>query len=656
MHSPHESLLSASQLICENLGIELIKPNQPVEQESAEEYLARLASVSHFRYRKVSLTGNWWEYDNGPLLVFDKAGKAYGLIINKKGYYCVDEKRRESLKTDAYSFYRTFPMTVLNWRSLLSFGLWGQGHTIARLLILQAVISLVGLAVPIAMGMILDTAIPNADLGLLAQFILGLTAMAFAVGAFGLTQALTGLNIRFKMGPATQMAVLDRLLRLPASFFRQFSPGDLAMRARGIDAIRQEITGTALGAILGGVFSVLTLGLLFYYSAVLALGAVVYVLIIVGLMLISNMIQLKFQRPIAALQGKLAALSLQFINSVSKLRASGSEERAFSVWSKVFSEKVQLSYKATLSKIRFGISRTLISVLAMIWIFSMASVLGDELSLGHFVAFNAAFGQFFAATLSLAAIISNFIVLIPLYERIQPILTTLPEREKEGISPGVLQGKIVLKEVGFRYQSENPMILEDFSLEINPGEFIALVGATGSGKSTLLRLLLGFETPTHGNIYYDEYECAKLNLPALRQQMGVVLQNATLMPGTVFENIIGNRNLTLDAAWEAAHQVGLAAEIEAMPMGMQTMLTEGGRTLSMGQRQRLMIARALIHKPRILILDEAMNALDNLLQAEILQRLAKLNMTRILITHRSNALVHVDRVCVLAEGKVRGVA
>jgi ABC-type bacteriocin/lantibiotic exporter with double-glycine peptidase domain len=272
------------------------------------------------------------------------------------------------------------------------------------------------------------------------------------------------------------------------------------------------------------------------------------------------------------------------------------------------------------------------------------------MSTGEFLAFYSAFGQFLGAVLGISAVVVNLMQVVPLYERAAPLLTTLPESAGGRGDPGELTGGIELAHVAFRYSADSPLVLRDLSLTIRPREFVAIVGPSGSGKSTMLRLLLGFETPESGSVYLDGKNLAGLDLENVRRQMGVVLQHGKLMIGDIFTNIVGSAPLTLDDAWDAAAMAGLDQDIQAMPMGMHTIVSEGGSDLSGGQRQRLMIARAIVGRPRILLFDEATSALDNRTQATVSQALERLDATRIVIAHRLSTVMRADRIIVIDKG------
>jgi NHLM bacteriocin system ABC transporter ATP-binding protein len=646
------------------MGIEVIKPDTLAAPTTTYEALLAIAQVSQFRVRKIALNDLWWSSDNGPLLAFDQETRQpLALLVNAKGHYewidtqtgarqLLTLERAQTLAHDGYMLYRTLPDISLTLWALVKFALRGQKRDIFRLSYLQASMGLLALLIPIGTGVLLNTAAPNADTSLLGQWTLGLLASFLGVASFSIMQEFLFIRLRFKMNAATQSAVWDRLLRLPANFFQSFSAGDLSMRVSGIDAIQQSLTGATLNVLLSSIFALLTLALMCYYAPMLALFAFGLLLVILLTMWLYAWIQLKYQRPILYLQGQLASFALQFLTGISKLRVSHSEKRIFGLWVEQFARKSRLSLLSSLLDIRFSLLRNFLVALGTIGIYALVGFYyTDKMSLGKFISFNAAFGQFFAAALGLGGILSTLIRLIPLYERIQPILTTQPELDKEGEDPGVLSGDIAIKGISFRYP-QSPWILQNFSLSINAGEMVALVGSTGCGKSTLFRLLLGFEKPDAGQIFYGEHVLEKLNLRALRKQFGVVLQNDTVLPGSIYETIAGSHPLTIEDVWEIIRQVNLAEDIAAMPMSIHTMMAEAGKTLSTGQRQRLMIARALATKPRILFLDEATSALDNPTQKIIMDNLEKLNITRIVAAHRLSTVVHADKIYVLEHGKI----
>jgi ABC-type bacteriocin/lantibiotic exporter with double-glycine peptidase domain len=244
------------------------------------------------------------------------------------------------------------------------------------------------------------------------------------------------------------------------------------------------------------------------------------------------------------------------------------------------------------------------------------------------------------------------LIAIPQFSRIRPLIASAVEISEDRKPPGELSGSVELSRVTFRYVSGGPPILDNVTLRMAPGEYVALVGPSGSGKSTIFRLLLGFEKPEQGAVFFDGKAIETLDISGVRRQMGVVLQNGQLASGSIYDNICGGVQLPLSQAWDAARLAGLEADIKAMPMGMHTVIAEGVSTISGGQRQRLMIARAIVRRPRILLFDEATSSLDNQAQAIVSESLARLNVTRIVIAHRLSTVRQADRIVVLVDGKI----
>jgi len=277
---------------------------------------------------------------------------------------------------------------------------------------------------------------------------------------------------------------------------------------------------------------------------------------------------------------------------------------------------------------------------------------GAPVNPGSFLAFSVAMTQVTVGVIAVGGGLSMVVLCIPYLELLEPVLSEAPEVDEARAAPGELRGSIELSHIRLRYSPDGPVVLDDLSLSVRPGQFVALVGPSGAGKSSLLRLLLGFESPESGTVSYDGKDLASLDTAAVRRQVGTVLQSAQVVPGTVYSNIAGSTAMSREAAWAAAGAAGLADDIKAMPMGMDTVVSEGASTLSGGQRQRLLIARALGHNPRILLFDEATSALDNVTQATVAQSVADLQITRVVIAHRLSTIQDADVIHVLSAGRV----
>ena len=663
-----DPLLQVCRLVGSATGIQIPPVPRALEFLKQRDPVSAIAQAARVRSRQVMLKGMWWNQESGPMVGFlDQEKRPVALLPGPQGYQLydpgaraktlVDEKLAAKLSGFAYVFYRPFPSKALTLRDIISFGLKDCGGDLATVLFMGLAAGLLGMATPVLTGIIFDTLIPGAQRVTLAEFSIFLVLSAVATALFMLTRSLATLRLQSKMEASIQAAVWDRLLGLPVPFFRNFTSGDLARRSLGISQIREALTGSALSSILTGIFSITSCALMFYYSWRLALIAAALVFGSFLVFMSCGWLQVRILRDVSALGGRLAGMTLQFINGIAKFRVAGTEARAFAVWAREFAKQRVLAMRARKISNLVAIFNSAFPVLAWATIFySAASLMNTPnapmLSTGEFLAFMAAFVQFSTGALELSSAIISVLNVIPLYERAKPILTALPEVTTAQTAPPDLSGSIDIHHVSFRYRDEGPLVLRDLSLGISPGQFVAFVGPSGSGKSTLFRLLLGFETPGSGSIYYDGQDLDELDVQAVRRQIGVILQNSRVMSGSIFRNIVGDGTLTIDDAWDAARLAGLEEDLKTMPMGMHTVVSEGGGGLSGGQRQRLLIARAIVRKPRILLFDEATSALDNRTQAIVSQSLKALNATRVVIAHRLSTVMHADRICVLDKGSL----
>ncbi|MEM7594322.1 MAG: NHLP bacteriocin export ABC transporter permease/ATPase subunit, partial [Cyanobacteria bacterium P01_A01_bin.83] len=540
------------------------------------------------------------------------------------------------------------------------FAFRGREKDIAIIIFASIAVTLLGMLIPQATAITIDNAIPDSDRFTLIQLGCGLIIAAFATGLFRLAQGFSLLRIESTSDAATQSAMWDRLLNLPVSFFRQYTTGDLLSRTNSITTIRRQIGSNILIKLVTSAFALLNLGLLFFYSVPLAFVAVGTSLLIVIVTTLSGLILVRKVRPLLEIEGNLFGQVVQLINGISKLRVSGAESRAFAFWSKDYSKQIKLELSTQLIEDLVAIFNTVMPLVTTGILFGLtvhlltkAETNGQPgLTVGTFLAFNSAFTTFLGGATQISNIATDILQIVPQWQRAQPIVKTLPEVELNKADPGQLIGRIEVDHVSFRYRQDSPLTLENVTIHAEPGEFIALVGGSGSGKSTIFRLLLGFETPEDGSVHYDGQDLSGLDVSAVRRQLGVVLQNGTIMSGSLFDNLAGGAKITLDEAWDAARMAGFAEEIEAMPMGMHTVISEGGGNLSGGQRQRLLIAKALVLKPRILFFDEATSALDNRTQDIVSENLDRLKVTKVAIAHRLSTIRNADRIYVLEKGRI----
>jgi NHLM bacteriocin system ABC transporter ATP-binding protein len=668
-----QPLVEACRLIGDWLGVKIVNPAGGTAERSFEDHLNAIASHSRFRTRRIALKGEWWSSDAGPFLAaLDQGGAPIAVIPRRAGgYECIDPtaKTRQTVTAEVaatlapfgYCFYRPFPSGELTGKALVRFGARGLASDFRVLLAMGVVTGIFGAAAPYLTGQMIDNAIPQSNGPLLLQLGLGMLLATLATAAFKVTQSYAVVRVQSKMDYTLQAALWDRLLDLPSVFFRQYGAGDLAERAGGIDTIRGVVSRSGVTGVLGSISSVAYLVLMATYSFKLTMIAMVITLVIVGMTTAGNYWQLRYQRVESTQRGAISTLVLQLIAGIAKVRVCAAENHAFKVWAQKFSMQKRTGFSiGTVTNVvgtassSFNILSSL-GIFAALYYFKLSAQPGEPppFTTGEFIAFNGAFGSFITAVQSLSDASLALLKAVPVFERLKPIITTPPETDETKSTPARLRGEISVSRLHFKYVQDSPWILKDVSFKIKPGEFIAFVGGSGCGKSTLLRLLLGFEKPQLGAIYYDGQDLSSLDSRAVRQQLGVVLQESRLLPTDIFRNIVGTSSRTMADAWDAATMAGLGDDIKAMPMGMHTVVSEGGGTFSGGQRQRLLIARALVNRPRVIFFDEATSALDNKAQKQVTDSMDRMDATRIVIAHRLSTIVNASRIFYFEGGEIR---
>lgn len=663
-------ILIAVGAISRLLNIPVMPPAQAERLQQLSDPLEAIARTSGFQTRKIALVGEWWNDEYIPMLAYTKVDQApVALLPGKQTKYeafdATNGTRQpvgagvaDQLKPEAYQIYPPMPRQVRNVLELVMFSL--KGHEIDLLIIfgLGLMISLLGLVTPQVTAMLINRVIPAGDHRMLLEVGLALVATAFGTAIFQLSQGLFTLRAESSADSTMQVALWDRLLKLSPPFFRDYSSGDLLNRLLTVRQIRQQLSGATMNNLLSGTTALMNLVMMLVHSGTLTLIGMGLAIVNVIITIASSKLTSKAQKQVQMGAGQLSGLVVQLINGVPKLRVAAAEERAFATWAKPYQALMQSriktriinGYVSTINGVLPLLSSTLIFGFAYTSIKESGSSSG--LALGSFLAFNAAFGTFLGGVTTLSSTINSLSNLGPLWGRAKPIVNALPEDSTAKIDPGVLTGRILVDRLSFRYRKEGSLVLDRMSLQVEPGEFVAIVGPSGSGKSTIIRMLLGFETPTAGNVYYDGHDLAELSLQSVRRQIGVVLQAGKISTGSIFDNIACGAIITLEEAWEAVRISGFAADIEQMPMGMHTVINEGGTNLSGGQRQRLLIARSLVLQPKIIFMDEATSALDNLTQAIVSKSMEKLKATRIVIAHRLSTIQNADRIFVISDGQV----
>ena len=659
-------LLMVAGAVGQSIGAAIQPPAESDRGIQMRNPLEAIARASQLRLRRVLLRQDWWQHDCGAMIAYSRDGHPVALLPFSGQYQLYDPRLQQrlavtaelaaSLSPSASIFYRSLPYQPLQVLDLMRFALHGRLKDLLTFGLMGLGITLISLLFPLATGLVIDSALPTGNQMLLLQVSLGL--LFAAVGSAGLEfiQGIAAIRLNTISEAALQAAVWDRLLQLQPTFFRDYAVGDLESRVSGMSKIYRKLTGSTIQTLLSSLFALISFGLMLSYSASLALVAVPIALVTLLFTTLSGALLLRKTRPLLEIEGEIFGLLVQLLGAVPKLRLAGAEARAFATWGKKYTQRLKLDLSTQYIENSVTIFNTVmptLTALLLFWLLARLMQTGEMgLTTGSFLAFSAAFGIFIAGITNLSSTLINVLEVITLWQRSQPILAAEPEVDPTKSDPGRLKGQLAVDHVTFRYREDGPLTLDQVSLRAEPGEFVAIVGPSGSGKSTLIRLLLGFDRPTDGTIYYDGQDLGGLQITAVRRQLGVVLQASRMNAGTIFENISGNALIALTEAWEAAEMAGLADDIKALPMGMHTFISEGGTNFSGGQRQRLMIARALALKPKLLLFDEATSALDNQTQAIVTASLDRLGVTRIVIAHRLSTIRHADRIYVLQAGRV----
>jgi ATP-binding cassette subfamily C protein len=513
--------------------------------------------------------------------------------------------------------------------------------------------ALVGLLAPAATGWLIDRAIPSGRADRVLLLIAGLALAGVALIVLDVLRSLAVMRFEARVGVSLQAALVDRVVCAPARFLRGFASGDLALRIGAVNTLQRTLLATSLGAFVTLLFVAANAALMLHYSATLAAAAFGVAALVIAVSVLAGALRLRVGPRIEALDGAVASLTYELFAGIAKLRAAGAEQRAFARWYgryDAFRDAGRTGARlANWETVALGVLQPAATALVLYLAWRMSGRMA--LTTGDFVAFHAAMFAMLGGVHGLTAAVLDLVNLKPVWERARPILEALPEDAGARGERHAPEGDIRLAGVSFAYGGGDP-VLHGVDLAIARGEFVAIVGPSGSGKSTLIRLLLGFDEPVRGSIEYDGHDLRTLDLRTLRRGIGTVLQDGRLWDGDLYGNIAGAASVSVDEAWEAARAAGLAEDIEAMPMGLYTRVGEALSTLSGGQRQRVLIARALASRPRILLLDEATSALDNLSQAKVLESLAALDATRIVIAHRLETVKRADRIVVLDGGRI----
>ncbi|NJP41723.1 ATP-binding cassette domain-containing protein [Oscillospiraceae bacterium HV4-5-C5C] len=633
----------------------------PAGKVSTEVLLDYMLRPTGMMQRRVRLETGWYKDAAGALLSVDAVGNLAALLpdlLGRYDYYDGHSSRRRldrlsaaRLPAEAICLYRPLPLKRLQIKDLAWYIL--QTLNLGDLLLIAfstLAVTLVGLITPLVTRSLFSTVVSSGLIRLLLSSACLLAGAAFARSLISISRNLSMSRIQAKMSLALESASMMRVLSLPAVFFRRYASGELSARVQTINSLGAMLMEAFFTTGLSSLFSLVYLFQIFGYTPALAVPALLITLATFAVSLLSTWLQVSITRQKLESSAREGGLLYALFSALPKIKLTGSERRSFARWAEAYRDVAQLNYQPPLLVRVNGVITLAISLAGNIWLYYTAVT--HQVSTADYMAFSTAYGMLSTAFSALAGISSVFARIRPTLDMARPVLETLPETAGGKKILTRLGGQIELSHVSFRYAPNMPLVINDLSLKIRAGQYVAVVGTTGCGKSTLVRLLLGFEQPEKGAVYYDGQDLESLDVLSLRRHIGCVVQNGRLFQGSIYANMaLSVPWLTLKQAWQLAEEVGLARDIEAMPMGMHTIISEGNG-ISGGQKQRVLLARALAGSPRLLILDEATSALDNITQKQVAQSLDRLHCTRLVIAHRLSTIRNCDRIIVLDQGRI----
>ncbi len=631
--------------------------------QTREERLDLMLEHSGIMHRTVELKGDWYKAAVGAFLGVTTEGYAVAIIPRKfSGYDYFDHKTGKRVKLNrktaqgieplAQCFYRPLKQQPLKIRDLLQFiarSLSFSNYFTITLITLM--VTLVNMITPLVTQYIFSDAVYAGSYTPLNASFVVLVGVTLSITMLNIAKEQVLSCITVKTDAAVRSATIMRILSLPANFFQRYSSGELSNRVQAVNALCNAIVNGFFSTGLTAILSIIYLTQIFSFSPALATPAALIMLTMLTLSIATMVVQTKIIRKKLILSAKETGLLYSLLSSIHKIKLAGAERRAFSKWAELYKKKAMLEYNPPFFLKLNTVFSLAITLLGTLILYDCA--VGAHVPVDSYMAFNSSYAMLSGAFIALCEVALSAASIRPIFEMVQPILEETPEPSVSKHRVTDLKGNIELSNVSFRYNDNMPFVLDNVSLKITQGQYIAIVGKSGCGKSTLMRLMLGFETPQKGTVTYDRADLKNLDLRSVRNHIGCVMQNSRLFPGSIFSNIaISAPELTMEEAWKVAEMAGIAEDIRQMPMGMNTLVSQDASCISGGQRQRIIIARAIAAQPCILFFDEATSALDNLTQKTVSDSLDSLKCTRVVIAHRLSTIRNCDRILMLEDGHI----
>ena len=660
----HEIAASAIEEILTYYNCKVKKDELPPQIKTVEEQINYRMRPFGIQNRRVVLEKGWYHHAVGAMLgTLKEDGSAVALIPGKMFGYKIlslktgkkislNGKTEDLIDREAVCFYEPLPLKPLKVRDLLTFMI--QKLSVSDVVVtlgLMGIYAVLGLLSPLFTRWLMGDVLESGSVRALLALAIFMISFSISQLCYNVFDQLISSRIGIKQDIAVRAAVMSRIMSLPPSFFKKYSAGELSQRSGYIQSLSNTLYSTIVNTAGTSIFSLIYVGQIFAFAPSLVVPSIAVTIATILLSVITTFTQMKISRQRMELSAKTSGMTYSMISGIQKIKLAGAEKRMFSRWANYYAKEARLEYNPPLF---LRLSSTLNLALGLFGTLILYAIaIQSKVNVADYYAFNSAYGMVSGAFMSLSGIAVTIADIKPSLEMAKPIMEAEPEMHDGGEVITELKGRIELSHVSFRYDEDMPNVIDDLSLKIKSGEYLAIVGSTGCGKSTLMRILLGFEKPQKGSVFFDNKDINRVDPESLRKKIGTVLQDGKLFNGDIYSNIVITApELTIDDAWEAAEIAAMADDIRSMPMGMHTMISEGQGGVSGGQRQRLLIARAVAPKPKILMFDEATSALDNITQKQVSDAIDALKCTRIVIAHRLSTIQHADRIIYLEGGKI----
>ncbi len=614
--------------------------------------------------RPVTLTPGWYRQAFTPFLLKKREDATETVLAYPKGllgyvYFdaksgsevSVNKKNADMFLEEAVSLYKKFPQGKLTLRDLLIFRLsQGLPRDYFFLALLSMAVSALALLAPVMTRILTGEVVNRGSMTMLLGIGFCMMAVSLASAITKMIQSLLSHGIEAKGRVITEAAAYDRLLDLPLSFFRDHPSGELMQRLSAVSECTDAIARGAFVSLIGTLGSLIYLVQIHGFAPELTLPAFVIIAVTFFVSLFSSRMKMKQDKRIRLAAAAEETKSIDIIKGISKLKLSNAGKGAYLAWKEKY-EKLSLErYDPPVFLKIYGPLLLGLRLFGAVIMYYLAYENGVEVP--DYLAFNVAYGGLMGAFASLSDTVLSIIGIKPVYEMAAPIMESITERNDKKRSLDDISGEVELRHVSFSYDKKKKVI-DDISLHVCPGDYLAITGESGSGKTTLIRLILGLEKPDSGQVLYDGVDIETLDMRSVRKFVGAVIQDGSLFTGDILMNItIGDLSLSEEDAWRAAETAAIADDIKAIPTGMYSAISGHGGNISGGQRQRLLIARAIVSDPRILILDEATSALDSQLQSKVTASIDSMGMTRIVAAHRLSTIKKARTIIHIESGRI----